>query len=65
MKKKMKAIKNQIGCGGMSSTYTFSITAQDSVHGNAPMTEQEMKDYLWAIIESQSILAVLNIVRDY
>jgi hypothetical protein len=49
----------------MSNTYTFSITVSDEVAGSEPMSEQSMRDYLWAIIESQSVLTVLNIVRDY
>lgn len=49
----------------MSNTYTFSITVSDEVAGSASMTEQEMRDYLWAIIESRSVVSVLNIVRDY
>jgi hypothetical protein len=65
MKKKMKTIlENQIGCGEMNS-FTFSLTVSDEVAGSDPMSEQDMRDYLWAIIESQSVVAVLNIVRDY
>jgi hypothetical protein len=56
---------NLTGCGEMSNTYTFSITVSDEVAGSASMTEQEMRDYLWAIIESRSVVGVLNIVRDY
>jgi len=56
----MMAAMNLIGCLEMSS-FTFSLT----VGSHEPMTEQEMKDYLWAIIESRDKVAVLNIVRDY
>ena len=56
---------NLTGCGEMSNTYTFSITVSDEVAGSEPMSEQGMRDYLWAIIESQSVVTVLNIVRDY
>lgn len=56
---------NLTGCGEMSNTYTFSVTVQDEIAGSAPMTEQEMRDYLWAIIESRNVVGVLNIVRDY
>lgn len=51
---------NLTGCGEMNS-FTFSLT----VGSDEPMSEQEMKDYLWAIIESRDKVAVLNIVRDY
>jgi hypothetical protein len=51
---------NLTGCMGMNS-FTFSLT----VGSEEPMSEQEIKDYLWAIIESRDKLAVLNIVRDY
>jgi hypothetical protein len=51
---------NLTGCGEMNS-FTFSIT----VGSHEPMSEQDVKDYLWAIIESRDKLAVLNIVRDY
>jgi hypothetical protein len=51
---------NLIGCGEMTS-FTFSLT----VGSDEPMSEQDMKDYLWAIIESRDKVAVLNIVRDY
>jgi len=43
------------------NSFTFSLT----VGSEEPMSEQEIKDYLWAIIESRDKLAVLNIVRDY
>ena len=52
------------GCGEMNS-FTFQITVSDEVAGSEPMSEQGMRDYLWAIIESQSVVTVLNIVRDY
>lgn len=53
-----------IGCGEMNS-FTFSLTVTDQEAGSEPMSEQRMRDYLWAIIESQSVVTVLNIVRDY
>ena len=55
---------NLTGCGEMNS-FTFQITVQEEEQDNAPMSEQGMRDYLWAIIESRNTVAVLNIVRDY
>ena len=55
---------NLTGCGEMNS-FTFQITVTDQEAGSEPMSEQRMRDYLWAIIESQSVVTVLNIVRDY
>jgi hypothetical protein len=52
------------GCMEMSS-FTFQITVMEEKQDNAPMSEQGMRDYLWALIESKGTLAVLNIVRDY
>jgi hypothetical protein len=47
------------------SSYTFSITVMDEVAGSAPMTEQEAIDYIILRLEAQSVISVLNIVRDY
>jgi hypothetical protein len=63
-------VVNLTGCGEMSS-YTFQITVIEEETRMAsglyerPMDANEIKDYLWAIIESRGTLAVLNIVRDY
>jgi hypothetical protein len=66
MKKKMKTIlENQIGCGEMSNTYTFTLTIQDEVDGSEPLSEQGAIDYIIYRLESQSVIEVLNIVRDY
>jgi hypothetical protein len=56
---------NLTGCGEMSNTYTFSITVSDEVAGSEPMSEQAMIDYILLRLESQSVVTVLNIVRDY
>lgn len=66
----MKAIKNLIGCGKMNS-FTFQITVMEEETRMAsglyerPMDADEMRDYLWALIESKGAVGVLNIVRDY
>jgi acetyl-CoA carboxylase beta subunit len=66
MKKKMKTIlENQIGCGEMSNVYTFTLTVQDEVDGSEPLTEQGAIDYIIFRLEAQSVIQVLNIVRDY
>jgi hypothetical protein len=61
---------NLIGCMEMSS-FTFQITVmeeetriQSGILGR-PMDADEMRDYLWALIESRGTVGVLNIVRDY
>ena len=56
---------NLTGCMEMSNTYTFSITVSDEVAGSEPMSEQAMIDYILLRLESQSVVTVLNIVRDY
>jgi hypothetical protein len=56
---------NLIGCGEMSNTYTFTITIQDEVDGSEPLTEQGAIDYIIYHLEKQSVIEVLNIVRDY
>jgi hypothetical protein len=61
---------NPIGCTEMSESLlvapiTFTITVIEEEQGSKPMSEQAIKDYLWAVIESKGTLAVLNIVRDY
>lgn len=45
--------------------YTFSLTVQDSVAGSEPMSEQAVIDYIILRLESQNVIAVSNIVRDY
>jgi hypothetical protein len=61
---------NLIGCMEMSN-FTFQITVmeeetriQSGILGR-PMDADEMRDYLWALIESRGTVGVLNIVRDY
>jgi hypothetical protein len=66
MKKKMKTIlENLIGCGEMSSTYTFTLTIRDEVDGSEPLSEQDAINYIIYHLEEQSVIEVLNIVRDY
>jgi hypothetical protein len=47
------------------NSFTFSLTVTDQVAGSAPMTEQEAIDYIILRLESQSVISVANIVRDY
>lgn len=61
---------NQTGCMEMSN-FTFQITVmeeetriQSGILGR-PMDADEMRDYLWVLIESRGTVGVLNIVRDY
>ena len=49
----------------MTKAFTFSIRVEDAVAGSAPMTEQECIDYITLRLESQSVIRVTNIVRDY
>ena len=63
-KMKKKAIKNQTGCGEMSS-FTFSLTVIDQEAGSEPMSEQSIIDYIILRLEGQSVISVANIVRDY
>jgi hypothetical protein len=51
---------NLTGCGEMSKITTFSLT----VSGD-DMDEQAMIDYIILRLETQDVLQVLNIVRDY
>ena len=53
------------------SNFTFQITVmeeetriQSGILGR-PMDADEMRDYLWVLIESRGTVGVLNIVRDY
>ena len=68
---KILAIKNLTGCGEMSNSFTFQITVMEEDTRMAsglyerPMDADEIRDYLWTIIESRGTLGVLNIVRDY
>jgi len=59
------SVVNLIGCMEMSSTYTFTLTIQDEVDGSEPMTEQGAIGYIIYQLEKQSVIEVLNIVRDY
>ena len=61
---KIQAIKNLTGCGEMSN-YTFSLTVTDEVAGSAPMSEQEMVQYITFALDGEYVIKVLNIVRDY
>jgi hypothetical protein len=67
MKKKTKTIlASLIGCGEMSKPYTFLVTIMDTEEERKePLSEQQLKDTLWATIEYRGTLTVLNIVRDY
>lgn len=53
------------------NSFTFQITVMEEetrIHSGLlgrPMDVDEMRDYLWAIIESRGTVGVLNIVRDY
>jgi hypothetical protein len=59
-------VVNPIGCGEMSKPYTFLVTIIDvEEERKEPLSEQQLKDTLWASIEYRGTLAVLNIVRDY
>ena len=49
----------------MSNTYTFTLTVQDSVDGSEPMTEEIAMNYIVYAIQEESVVEVLNIVRDY
>jgi hypothetical protein len=63
-KKKMTDTKSQIGCGEMSKAITFSITVEP-VAGTTSMLTHQIMEYLEKVIESESLLQVTNIVRDY
>lgn len=47
------------------SNYTFRISVEEEIVGNEPMTEQDFIDYIILRLESQSVMTVTNIVRDY
>lgn len=53
------------------NSFTFQITVMEEETRMAsglyerPMDADEMRDYLWALIESKGAVGVLNIVRDY
>jgi hypothetical protein len=61
---------NLTGCTEMNS-FTFQITVMEEDTRMAsglyerPMDADEIRNYLWALIESKGSIAVLNIVRDY
>ena len=55
---------NLTGCMEMNS-FTFSITVAHEQAGDPPMDEQSVIDYIILRLESQQVLHVLNIVRDY
>lgn len=48
----------------MSKAITFSITVEP-VAGVTPMLTHKMMEYIERAIESESLLQVANIVRDY
>jgi hypothetical protein len=48
----------------MSKEITFSLTVK-TVEGAQPMPTHMLMEYLESVIESQSLLQVTNIVRDY
>ena len=48
----------------MSKEITFAITVK-AVEGTTPMPTHVMMEYMELVIESQSLLHVTNIVRDY
>lgn len=48
----------------MSKEITFSITVK-TVEGTAPMSTTAIMEYMELVLESQSVLHVTNIVRDY
>jgi hypothetical protein len=64
MKKKTTDTKSQIGCGEMSKEITFSITIVP-VADTTSMSTHHLMEYLEKVIESESLLQVTNIVRDY
>lgn len=64
MKKKTRDTKNQIGCGEMSKAITFSLTVEP-VAGTTSMLTHHLMEYIEKAIESESLLQVMNIVRDY
>ena len=45
--------------------YTFSITVEDVVAGSEPMSEEDAADYIIIRLEAESVMRVLNIIRDY
>jgi hypothetical protein len=48
----------------MSKAVTFSVTIEP-VAGATSMLTHQMMEYLEKVIESESLLQVTNIVRDY
>ena len=56
---------NLIGCMEMTKAFTFNVRVEDAVAGSAPMTEQECIDYIILRLESQSVIRVVSIIRDY
>jgi hypothetical protein len=48
----------------MSKAFTFSVTIEP-VAGTTAMLTHQMMEYLERVIESESLLQVTNIVRDY
>tara|TARA_R110000822_G_scaffold152104_1_gene291248 strand:+ start:2732 stop:2923 length:192 start_codon:yes stop_codon:yes gene_type:complete len=58
------ATRSQIGCGEMSKAFTFSVTVEP-VAGTTSMLTHQIMEYLEKAIESESLLHVTNIVRDY
>lgn len=44
---------------------TFTITVIGEEAGSEPMSEQAVMEYIRLRLESQSVIAVLNLIRDY
>lgn len=66
MKMKMKMTRmSLIECGQTMNSYTFSMTVRDLVEGQDPLTLEGMMDYITLVLESQSVVQVTNLVRDY
>ena len=65
MKKKTTTdTKSQIGCGEMSKAITFSVTIEP-IAGTKAMPTHHLMEYIEKAIESEFLLQVVNIVRDY
>ena len=48
----------------MSKAFTFSVTIEP-VAGTTVMSTHHLMEYIEKVIESESLLQVTNIVRDY
>ena len=66
MKKKTTTdTKSQIGCGEMSKAITFSVTIEPIAGTFSMYSTHHLMEYIQKVIESESLLQVVNIVRDY